>query len=195
MKRSTGMFPNRLEHLDRAFVAYLERHLDLLLAILAAGLVLWAIATRHAGYVPEVCAVGAVSFFIGFLPSLGVALALTIWRVTHLILVVHAVDASSVMMEVFGYGCVAWLGFRHREAQRRQKEQRESVVAPVAGSVIPWAVANEIRSSLAAVRFLLFPLQTKAEKTEGERPIEQATAELSRLEALFNQLASSKQDT
>lgn len=185
----------KFERLDQAFVAYLTRHVDLLLAVLATGLVFWAIIEHHAGYVPEVCVIGAISFFIGFIPSLGCAAAFGGLHVALLLAGGHRVDLSALMMMALGYGCVAWLGFRHREAKRRETERRDAATVPVSGSVIPWAVANEIRSSLAAVRFLLFPLQTQAGQTEADQPIAQATAELSRLEALFNRLSSPERDT
>ncbi|MCL6445925.1 MAG: hypothetical protein K6T83_21190, partial [Alicyclobacillus sp.] len=49
---------------------------------------------------------------------------------------------------------------------------------------VPWAVVNDIRTSLAAIRFLLFPLHTD----EKDPALQKATMELSRLERIFSQM-------
>lgn len=179
----------RNAELDGRFVDFLQRHMDLVLAIGALGLVFWGAATNHPGYMVEIAVVGAVSFFAGFVESLGLAALLMVWGWIRYAMGYPGLDISSEMMQLFGYGCVAWLGFRHREQQRRQKE-RENPRLPHADSVIPWAVANEVRTSLAAVRFLLFPL----DEQESPRSIRQVTDELKRLEEIFSEIERREAD-
>ncbi len=173
----------RNAELDQRFVDFLQRHMDLVLAVGVLGLVIWAGATDRPTYVLEIAVVGAVSFYAGFVESLGLGALLLGWGVVQRTMGSPGLDISSGMMQVFGYGCVAWLGFRHREQQRREKE-RSSTRLSHADSVIPWAVANEVRTSLAAVRFLLFPL----DEQETPRSIRQVTDELKRLEEIFSEI-------
>ena len=49
-----------------------------------------------------------------------------------------------------------------------------------------WAVANEIRNSLAAIRFVLFPIQENAPDTN----IERVTEEIVKIERFFEQIES-----
>ncbi len=179
----------RNAEMDQRFVNFLQRHMDLVLAVGALGLVVWAAATNHPTYMVEIAVVGAVSFFAGFVESLGLALVLIAWGLIQSALDHAGFNISSGMMQIFGYGCVAWLGFRHREQQRRQK-QRVNSSLPHADSVIPWAVANEVRTSLAALRFLLFPL----DEQETPRSIRQVTDELKRLEDIFSEIERQEAD-
>lgn len=171
---------------DRKFVHVIKHHSDLFIAIAASILVGWAIVTAHPLYVAAVLVVGAISFFVGFIESVVVGLlliggiALFHWPISE------GLDVSGLMMEAFGFGCVAWLGYRHREEQRQQKE-RAKFPASV-DCVIPWVVANEVRTSLAAVRFLLFPFYASnptEELAQTTSSIVQATDELQRIENLF----------
>ena len=173
----------RNAELDQRFVDFLQRHMDLVLAVGVLGLVIWAGATDRPAYVLEIAVVGAVSFYAGFVESLGLGALLIGWGVVDRAMGNPGFDISSGMMQVFGYGCVAWLGFRHREQQRREKERVKTRLSH-ADSVIPWAVANEVRTSLAAVRFLLFPL----DEQETPRSIRQVTEELKRLEEIFSEI-------
>lgn len=179
----------RNAELDQRFVDFLQRHMDLVLAVGVLGLVIWAGATNRPGYVLEIAIVGAVSFYAGFVESLGLGLLLIGWGMFERAVGIPGLDISSGMMQVVGYGCVAWLGFRHREQQRREKE-RVHTRRSHADSVIPWAVANEVRTSLAAVRFLLFPL----DEQETPRSIRQATDELRRLEEIFSEIERQDRD-
>lgn len=51
--------------------------------------------------------------------------------------------------------------------------------------VLPWKVINDVRTSLSAIRFLLFHIQNKELSNEE---IQDATTELYRLEKLFQDL-------
>ncbi len=179
--------------LDRKFVAWISQHTELLLAVAVCIIAIWAILTSEFTYVPAIALVGAVSFFVGFTASLGVSGLLAAWFVFQNVRIHHAIDAATVMVEVFAYGCVAWLGYRHREQQRRQMEKALQSQQHT-DSVVPWVVANEIRTSLAAIRFLLFPLHaTPQDDTSGDS-LRQATAELQRLEQIFSNIEKDEQE-
>lgn len=173
----------RNAELDQRFVDFLQRHMDLVLAVGVLGLVIWAGATDRPAYMLEIAIVGAVSFYAGFVEALGLGAILIGWGIAERVMGSPGLDISSGMIQVVGYGCVAWLGFRHREQQGREKERIHSRLLH-ADSVIPWAVANEVRTSLAAVRFLLFPL----DEQETPRSIRQVTDELKRLEEIFSEI-------
>ncbi|MCY0874821.1 MAG: hypothetical protein OWT28_00840 [Firmicutes bacterium] len=166
---------------DRLFVDFIARHSDLVMMLSAAILLVWAVVTSQWLYVGAVIVVGGFSFFLGFVESIVLAGAFLIYAVwSHL---PSHLDAATILMEVFGMGCVAWLGFRHREAQRQERERvrQETLVE----SVMPWAVTNEIRTSLAAIRYLLFPYSEKIGTGESIPSITKATDELQRIEKLF----------
>lgn len=76
---------------------------------------------------------------------------------------------------------MAWLGFQHQRQTTTTHQQQDNSHSD---QVVPWAVANDIRTSLAAIRFLLFPLHGDAK----DSAVEQATMELSRLEHIFSQI-------
>lgn len=177
--------------MDRRFVGFIAEHIDLLLAVTAWGVALWSVFTGEAIYVLALAAVGAVSFFVGFIPSLGVSALIELIFVIDRIRGNHWLGTAVLMVEAFGYGCVAWLGFRHREQQRLQKEMVMSTVHN--DSVMPWVVANEIRTSLAAIRFLLFPLHEVESKGDStDESLRQATRELQRLEKIFTDMEKSQ---
>jgi hypothetical protein len=186
---------NESESLDRRLVLLISEHIDLLLAVTAWGIALWAVFTGHFEYVPALAAAGAVSFFVGFIPSLTISAVMEALFLIGQIRQHHSWQAAITMVEIFGYGCVAWLGFRHREQQRLQKEM--AMKSSHDDSVMPWAVTNEVRTSLAAIRFLLFPLHAVEMKDEAANaPLRQATEELQRLEQLFSEMEkSNKTDT
>lgn len=168
-------------------MAWIAEHIELLLALTACGIALWGVFSGVYSYVPALALAGAVSFFVGFLASLCVSGLLESYVLFQPLRLHHAIDIAVVMVEVFGYGCVAWLGYRHREQQRRQKEMALKVQH--GDSVLPWMVANEVRTSLAAIRFLLFPLNHSGGHVDASHdPLRQATDELQRLEQIFNNM-------
>lgn len=172
--------------LDRQFVHFIERHSDLFIALATSILLVWALVAGQLLYVAAILVVGAVSFFVGFIESVTVALLVIGGIALRQLPLAQGLDVSSLMMEAFGFGCVSWLGYRHREEQRLQKERAKT--PPHAASVIPWVVTNEVRTSLAAVRFLLFPFQESkptGELTMTTLPIAKAADELQRIENLF----------
>lgn len=191
LRNAASRIRRKNEEWDRKFVQFVERHMDLFLAVAALGLVVWAIVTPHIWYVPAIVAVGAVSFFAGFIESLVVAALITGMSVGDSLTSGRGIEVSSTMMQVFGDGCVAWLGYRHHEQQRVQKERAEK--SRHADSVIPWAVTNEVRTTLAAIRFLLFPLHEDEPQESAGQPIRIAADELQRLENLFSDIERSQQ--
>lgn len=93
----------------------------------------------------------------------------------------HSIVISQILIEFISNALIAWLGYGHKKQSllQREKAANNSHVDPV----VPWAVANEIRTSLAAVRYLLFPLEH-----DSNQAVHTATTELSRVEELFNEL-------
>lgn len=168
-------------HWDRMFADFIARHSELMVALSATVLVVWAMVTFHWVYVCAIILIGGVSFFVGFIESVVLAGAFLVFVVSWTF--PGRLDGSMRMMELFGLGGVAWLGFRHREAQRREKERLRRQVT--LESVMPWAITNEIRTSLAAIRYLLFPYHQTGITGDSVASITEATDELQRLENLF----------
>jgi len=54
-------------------------------------------------------------------------------------------------------------------------------------SVMPWDVTNDIRTSLAAIRYLLFPYDQTAITGDTIASITKATDEIQRIENLFHE--------
>lgn len=165
---------------DRHIVAFLVTHSNLITAIVTLGLAVWGIMVGHVSFFVGLIIIGAVSYFLGITLGLSVGVVLSFLRLFN-------PDPrtpwfTTLLVELLGYICIAWLGYRHKEQQQRQKVQDFSTSHR--DQVLSWAVANEIRTSLAAVRFLLFPLHDEY----TSRQLETVTKELSRLEELFSQI-------
>jgi hypothetical protein len=172
---------------DRRIVAQVKARSMLVTASAVLLCVAWAIAGGHSWFVACLVIVGASSYFLGLLPSFAVTAAC--WS----ILALHEPRVSlmsTLLIEIMGLLWVSWLGYHHR-VQERALEQSEPRHDPShRPQLIPWAVANDIRTSLAAVRFLLFPGK---DDSLPER-LRQASNELSRLEALFQELENATPD-
>ncbi|MCL6593544.1 MAG: hypothetical protein K6T31_06170 [Alicyclobacillus sp.] len=172
----------RLADADHHAVAFVRTHANLFTAIVVAVLCLWAVTAGNVLFVIGVLAVGAVSYFAGLLTGLGAGCVFAAvllylgWRYGGL-------DLSAWLLQGVGFAGTAWLGYFHK-AQKEWAEARLRQRDPHAPQVLPWAVVNEVRTSLAAIRFLLFPLHSESERQELQR----ATDELSRLEQLFSEL-------
>ncbi|MCL6637572.1 MAG: hypothetical protein K6T26_06470 [Alicyclobacillus sp.] len=172
----------RLADADHHAVEFARTHANLFTAIVVAVLCLWAVTAGNALFVIGVMTVGAVSYFAGLLTGLGAGCVLAAiqlylgWRAGGL-------DISAWLLQGVGFAGTAWLGYFHK-AQKEWAEARMRQRDPHAPQVLPWAVVNEVRTSLAAIRFLLFPLHSESERQELQR----ATDELTRLEQLFSEL-------
>lgn len=174
---------------DDQFLDWLSRHVDFFLALTCAVELFYGIARAQYSLVISIVLVGAISFFIGFVQSVAVTLLMMSTLFFHGVLVKHTLDIPFLVAATAGWLCVSWLGYHHREEQKNQKRRLQSIELDheKTTSALPWAVSNEIRTSLAAIRFLLFPLQGESDGGDASRemPIAKATNELQRLENLF----------
>ncbi|OFW78283.1 MAG: hypothetical protein A2201_03085 [Alicyclobacillus sp. RIFOXYA1_FULL_53_8] len=161
---------------DRFIVNFLVSHANLITALATLGLAVWGLSLGHLFFFLGLIAIGALSYFFGMTLGLSVGVILGLTRLLHPVPDTPLV--TIVIVELVGYICIAWLGFRHKEQKQRQRVHEHT------DQVLPWAVANEVRTSLAAVRFLLFPLHD--ERTSDQ--LETVTRELSRLENIFSEI-------
>lgn len=166
---------------DRAVIRIIEQHTNLMTALVVLGLCGWGIVTLHVWFVIGVIAVGAAAYLLGPTIALFGALVLTG-------LGIHFgpsfnLDVTTTMFELVGYALVARLGYGHRKARADLRNRRLELVSH-GDQIVPWHVSNEIRTSLAAVRFLLFPVQNE----QHDNAVEEAVKELARLERLFQEM-------
>ncbi|MCL6517218.1 hypothetical protein, partial [Alicyclobacillus sp.] len=164
--------------LDARLVGFVRTHAHLFAATCALLLCVWGLTVRHVGFALGMVILGAVGYFIGLVVALGIGVVLTaldVYAAIHTDWV-----ASTLLLEMVGYACIAWLGYSHRQQKERQKRMALEIHEP---QVLPWSVVNEVRTSLAAIRFLLFPLHG-----DNNQEVRRATDELSRLERLFTEI-------
>lgn len=171
---------------DRKVLYILEHHANLMAAILVASLCGWGMVTLHVWFVVGVIAVGAAAYLLGATVALLGALLLTVLG-THLGPNFN-LDITTALFELVGYALVARLGYGHRKTQRDLQRKQRELLSSHPDQVIPWHVSNEVRTSLAAVRFLLFPVSVE----HNGPAVEEAVKELSRLEGLFEQLEAER---
>ncbi len=171
--------------IDDCVIVYIRIHANLLRSILMLGLCIWGIWQHHVSIVEGIVITGAISYYASFLISLLIGVFWSIMSVTTEPTIGAAV--SALMIYVVGFSCVSWLGYQHRETAL-WKHSREAIHEQTAhihhDQVVPWAVANDIRTSLAAIRFLLFPIHEERNATE----LEIASRELQRLEQVFKEI-------
>lgn len=175
---------SKADDMDRRVMMFVVRHINLVLAIGIACLAVWGGISNHPAYIFGLAFVGATAYFSGIISALCVTM---LYQASNLA-ITHAqafgassytFDITVILLQFIGYLAVAFLGFKHKTLREIQR------LALKGHQVVPWAVVNEVRTSLSAIRFLLFPLQNE-EKPNNE--IEQATSELSRLERIFQEL-------
>lgn len=189
MKLSFLKAGEKLRRIDGLFVNAIQMRSNLLIALIVVTLCIWGSSTGHVWFVAGIMVVGALSYFFGIVVALLGGLAFT--SVELFAAAVPHMQASVIFMEITGYVMITWLGYRHKEQKELQQEhiQQKQQFVSHSAQVIPWSVTNEVRTSLAAVRFLLFPLDID-EQTDPT--LEKATAELSRLEHLFKEMEQDK---
>jgi hypothetical protein len=173
-----------VRQLDRRIAQFWKRRPMLAPALTLLALVVWGGLHRELLFVTGMAAVGALSY------SLGLTLGFSTSAIGTVVLFAvdrhdmgPAADAfASAVIQGLGFTLSAWMGYHHRRVQiaERRRTQPKSQHRP---HVLPWAVANEIRTSLAAIRYLLFPVQGNPDSAALQR----ATNELARLEALFDE--------
>jgi hypothetical protein len=164
---------------DKRLVRFVRNRAHLFAAAVALVLCVWGLSAGHAGFAAGMIILGAVGYFLGLTIAIGLGVVLT--AVDVYVAMHTGVVPSTLLLEMIGYSCIAWLGYSHREQKERQKRLAMEVHEP---QVLPWSVVNEVRTSLAAIRFLLFPLHGDGSNQEVRR----ATDELSRLERLFTEM-------
>ncbi|CAM3854184.1 hypothetical protein ALPO108162_09515 [Alicyclobacillus pomorum] len=168
-----------LSQLDDRTLAFVRNRATLIAALITLGICVWGWTSGRHEFVFAMTAMGAVGYFAGLTVALVAGMSFIGVELfnssTHI--------ASAILLEWGGYVCIGWLGYRHKKVQRAQLGAETHPAW-----VLPWAVVNEVRTSLAAVRFLLFPTHEDHEN----QALQQATNELSRLEQLFNELEQSQ---
>jgi hypothetical protein len=164
-------------HIDKRTVKWLKSHSHLVTAFLAFGIILWI---HHLWFSLTVILIGAVSYFFGLSVAFMVSLVFALTNLAYSFQPSYVLTMEPAKLAC--YVCVAWLGFHHKQQKRIQNGMLQKSSHPV--QVVPWTVANEIRTSLASVRYLLFPIQENHKIQE----VNILTNELSRLEKIFEQI-------
>ncbi|MCL6547304.1 MAG: hypothetical protein K6T30_00170 [Alicyclobacillus sp.] len=179
--RSLASLRAKRSQVDRRAADLIRTHSNLLTAIAVLAILVWGLSAGYAWFVLMTVVLGAVSYFLGLSLALVCGLAFTL--VDGYVKVKYGYPVSAVLLESVGFACIAWLGFRHRE-QKEQEVERMAMrlKGEKSPQVLPWTAVNEIRTSLAAVRFLLFPLN------EENQNLKKAADEISRLETLFREM-------
>ncbi len=168
--------------MDAWLIDCLQTRFNLLMALALVGLCIWGLVSGLAWFVGALAVVGALGYFFGLAVSL---LCGVVFTGLDIGFGLHAgLSITPVLVQCVGYGCSAWLGFRHKQQKQQTMQRLLTTQDGHEPQVLPWAVVNEIRTSLAAIRFLLFPLHD--EHTSQE--LKKATDELSRIEALFTEI-------
>ena len=172
----TSSFRPRLSDMDGTVIDWIWSHMNLLTAIATLWICAWAVTNGRFEIVAGIFVVGALGYFLGLIVGAGfgaICFAANLFSVpltgNHL---------TAAMFGFVGYAVAAWLGYQHSE-EKRMKTARRRQTHP--DQVLPWDMVNEVRTSLAAVRYLLFPIQD----SQNDK-LDLATRELSRLENLFH---------
>jgi hypothetical protein len=174
----------RINHFDEQAMDYIRVHANLLRTVLMLGLCVWGIWQNHVSVAVGIIVTGAISYFVGFILSLTAGFSWVV--VSAMTEPTIGSIAAALMINFVGFSCVAWLGYQHKET-KEQKQTREtpgSQSKTHSDQVVPWDVTNDVRTSLAAIRFLLFPIHEEKRTNE----LEVASRELSRLEQVFKEI-------
>ncbi|MCF8567664.1 hypothetical protein LLE49_23370 [Alicyclobacillus tolerans] len=172
-----GLAIRTLGSLDQQFESFFRTHVDLVMFLIVLGVGSWGLASQHMWFVLGMLVVGALSYFLGLTIAMLAGLVLTVldlYNSYH-----GGLHTTIVVMEVIGYVTISWLGYRHRKQEEYQKQL--AVLHAHPDQVMSWTVVNEVRNSIAAVRYLLFPM------SDSEN-IQQVSQELARIEQMFIQV-------
>lgn len=172
----------KLASLDFKVLATARNNSNLLTAIAAVITCVWALSTHQAWTVLGIVLTGAVSYSLGFTTSIVMALLFIVASDIR-----PTITLPFVATQMVGYLSVVWLGYRHKEEKILEEVRMSQANHP--DQVVPWVVVNEVRTSLAAVRFLLFPVHDDKKTQE----LQKATLELSRLEGIFREMEKKDQ--
>ncbi|WP_026976164.1 hypothetical protein [Alicyclobacillus contaminans] len=170
----------RLAKWDRHLIQWTKNHTNLLLLLVNLIILIWTCFVGMGEYLLGMVVIGALGYFAGLTVSISavpIAAAVDVLWLHH----THAASGT-IMVELVGYVNIAWLGYRH---QRLKQTQQRAITEAYPDQVMSWNAVNEIRSSLAAIRFLLFPLHSEH---ANNKELQQATNELSRLEKMFQEM-------
>lgn len=163
--------------MDGTAVQWIWLHMNLLTAIATLWICTWAATNGKVEIVIGIFAVGAVGYFLGLI--VGVSLGLLFFVADVLSSAFTGNNLTVAMLGFVGYCVAAWLGYQH-SVKKQIKVARAIESHP--DQVLPWDMVNEVRTSLAAIRYLLFPM-----REIRDQKLDLATQELSRLESLFNE--------
>ena len=151
--------------------------MNLLTAIATLWICAWAVTNGRVEIAAGIFVVGALGYFLGLI--VGASFGVICFAANLVSVPLTGNHLTAAMFGLVGYAVAAWLGYQHSE-EKRMKTKKAKQTHP--DQVLPWDMVNEVRTSLAAVRYLLFPVQDSQEEQ-----IDLATRELSRLENLFNE--------
>ncbi len=173
----TSSLRPRLSDMDGTAVHWIWLHMNLLTAIATLWICAWAASNGKVEIVTGVFVVGALGYFLGLI--VGASCGLVFFAMSLLSSPLTRNNLTAAMLGFVGYCVAAWLGYQHSE-KKRMKAARAQLTHP--DQILPWDMVNEVRTSLAAIRYLLFPMHESQ-----DQKLNLATQELSRLESLFNE--------
>lgn len=176
---------SRLSTLDGTLVEWIWSHMNLLTAVATLAICTWAVTNDRVEITAGIFVVGALGYFLGLIVGLG--FGFIFFAVNMLSVPFTGNDVTAAMLGFVGYCVASWLGYQHSE-EKQMEQERAKHTHP--DQVLPWDMVNEVRTSLAAVRYLLFPMHDTP-----DQKLDLATKELSRLESLFNEFEKENQKT
>lgn len=165
------------DHLNLGTLTWVHQKRIFLLAIGCFALAVWGVFSNHFTFTFGLVVIGGIGYFTGIFAAL---VASTILLLSNLVWISHTTFSIAIaLLELVGYAVISWLGQSHRQIKKLHSNERKP------NQMLPWAVVNEVRTSLSAIRFLLFPIENQQHDAQN---LKRATDELSRLEQMFKDL-------
>ena len=160
---------------DSRVGSFLQSHTSLIVVLIIVGILL---RLHTIWFLAGLVITGVFGYFAGI--SIGLASSFVLSGLGFYYWIRHGCPESShVVLETISYWCNVWLACKHRKEKKVQQNGHHD-------QIMSWAVANEIRNSLAAIRFVLFPIQENAPDSN----IERVTEEIVKIERFFEQIES-----
>ncbi len=173
--RTLRKVSERSKQFDSSVRNFLQSHANLIVALVIVGIL---IRLHTIWLLGGLVITGVLGYFAGI--SIGLMSSFVLSGIGFYLWITHGLpDSSHVVLDTISYWCNVWLACQYRREKKVQQNGHHD-------QVMSWAVANEIRNSLAAIRFVLFPIQENASDTN----IDRVTAEIVKIERYFEEIES-----
>lgn len=158
--------------MDKITLTYIQSCEYLIYMFLILSLCTWNISLHHDSILIGMAIILIAENYIGQTYTLAAGIVFS-----FVVLPLEPISRTSItllLINLIGFCCAAWIGFSIKKSENFSAYTDSY-------QIIPWTVFNDTRTSLAAMRYLLFSINQKQKITELER----AYNELSRLEKMF----------